>query len=154
MHHRSDGYRLRRPPARLDRGERQQDVARAATAPATTTQTPRRAAGRGTTTDEARVAAEARPTLVPQALRRGITVETSLYLLMLALAAITRFWDLGSKALHHDESLHAYYSWLFATGEGYRHHPLMHGPFLFHANALVYLLFGDSEAGTCPRSLA
>lgn len=79
-------------------------------------------------------------------LRRGITVETGLYVVMLALAAVTRFWDLGAKALHHDESLHAYYSWLFATGEGYRHHPLMHGPFLFHANALIYLLFGDSDA--------
>ncbi len=146
MHHRTDGYRLRRPPARLDRGARQQDVARAVAAPATTTQTPPRAAGRGAIPDEAPVTTGLRPARVPQALRRGITVEASLYILVLALAAITRFWDLGSKALHHDESLHAYYSWLFATGEGYRHHPLMHGPFLFHANALVYLLFGDSDA--------
>ena len=69
-----------------------------------------------------------------------------LYGLVLALAFITRFWDLGSRTLHHDESLHTYFSWLLATGEGYIHDPLMHGPFLFHANALVYLLFGDSDA--------
>ncbi|HKG27360.1 MAG TPA: flippase activity-associated protein Agl23, partial [Thermomicrobiales bacterium] len=79
---------------------------------------------------------------------RGITVETALYGLFLVLAVLTRFWDLGSKALHHDESLHAYFSWLYATGENYRHDPLMHGPFLFHANALVYLLFGDSDASS------
>ena len=75
-----------------------------------------------------------------------ITVEHALYATFIVVAALTRFWDLGSRALHHDESLHAYYSWLLATGEGYRHHPLMHGPFLFEANALVYLLFGDSDA--------
>ena len=79
---------------------------------------------------------------------RRLTLETGLYALFIALAILTRFWDLGSKALHHDESLHAYYSWLYATGEGYEHHPLMHGPFLFHANALVYLLFGDSDASS------
>ena len=75
-----------------------------------------------------------------------LTWESLAYLLLIVAAALTRFWDLGSRALHHDESLHAYYSWLFATGEGYQHNPLMHGPFLFHANALVYILFGDSDA--------
>jgi uncharacterized protein (TIGR03663 family) len=75
-----------------------------------------------------------------------LTLESGLYLLLLIAVALTRFWDLGSRALHHDESLHAYYSWQFATGGGYVHDPLMHGPFLFHANALIYLLFGDNDA--------
>jgi len=75
-----------------------------------------------------------------------LTVEIALYGLMLLAACLSRFWDLGSRTLHHDESLHAYYSWLYATGQGYVHDPLMHGPFLFHANALVYLLFGASDA--------
>ncbi len=77
---------------------------------------------------------------------RRITIETALYGALMILAALTRFWDLGSRTLHHDESLHAYYSWLYATGQGYVHDPLMHGPFLFHANALVYLLLGASDA--------
>ncbi len=80
--------------------------------------------------------------------RTGISYEVAAYLLLIVAAILTRFWDLGAKALHHDESLHAYYSWVFETGGGYRHHPLMHGPFLFHANALVYLLFGDSDASS------
>ncbi|MDP9368161.1 MAG: TIGR03663 family protein [Chloroflexota bacterium] len=80
--------------------------------------------------------------------RRLLSMEVALYLVLIGVAVVTRFWDLGSRALHHDESLHTYYSWLFATGGGYQHHPLMHGPFLFHANALVYLLFGDSDASS------
>jgi predicted membrane-bound mannosyltransferase len=76
-----------------------------------------------------------------------LTVEGGCYLVLIALAILTRFWDLGSRALHHDESLHAYYSWGFFTGTiPYVHDPLTHGPFLFHANALMYLLFGDNDA--------
>ncbi len=75
-----------------------------------------------------------------------LTVESGAYLLLLLAAALTRFWDLGTRALHHDESLHTYYSWLLYTGSGYTHDPLMHGPFLFHANALMYFLFGDNDA--------
>lgn len=78
----------------------------------------------------------------------ALSVESALYLVLIAAAALTRFWDLGKRALHHDESLHAYYSWILSQGNGYRHDPLMHGPFLFEANALVYLLFGDSDATT------
>ena len=78
--------------------------------------------------------------------RPVVPLETVLFLGLVALAVLTRFWDLGSRALHHDESLHTYYSWLFATDGRYVHDPLMHGPFLFHANALVYLLLGDSDA--------
>ncbi len=76
----------------------------------------------------------------------SISWETVAYGVMVLLAIFTRFWDLGQKALHHDESLHAYYSWVYSIGNGYRHDPLMHGPFLFHFNALIYLLFGDSDA--------
>lgn len=67
----------------------------------------------------------------------NITLEGLLYVVILLAAALTRFWDLGSRALHHDESLHAYFSWLLATGQNYVHDPLMHGPFLFHFNALI-----------------
>lgn len=75
-----------------------------------------------------------------------LTLERVLWGVLILVAIWTRFWDLGYRAQHHDESLHSYYSWLFATGDRtYVHHPLMHGPFLFHANALIYKLFGDSD---------
>ncbi len=77
---------------------------------------------------------------------RRITIEQIAYGVIFVAALLTRFWDLGSRALHHDESEHAYYSWIYAIGGGYVHDPLLHGPFLFHANALVYLLAGVSDA--------
>lgn len=76
-----------------------------------------------------------------------LTVQSVVWIGLLIAAAVTRFWDLGYRTLHHDESIHTYYSWFFATGEiPYQHNPLSHGPFLFHANALVYALFGGSDA--------
>ena len=69
-------------------------------------------------------------------LRRGpiswLTLENGLYLLFFALALITRFWDLDAKGLHHDESLHAVFSWKYYTDLGYIHSPMMHGPEQFH----------------------
>ena len=47
--------------------------------------------------------------------------------------------------MSHDESLHALYSYYLYNGAGYTHNPMMHGPFLFHANALIYFLFGDTD---------
>jgi uncharacterized protein (TIGR03663 family) len=72
-------------------------------------------------------------------------VELIIYSLILIAAIATRFWDLGSRPLHHDESLHAFFSWRYYAGLGYIHDPMMHGPFLFHLNALMYLLFGASD---------
>jgi predicted membrane-bound mannosyltransferase/sugar lactone lactonase YvrE len=65
---------------------------------------------------------------------------------LMLVAGVLRFWGLGEMALHHDESLHARYSWLLYDGQGYQHNPLMHGPFLFHSGAAVFFLFGDSDA--------
>lgn len=93
------------------------------------------------------------PALDTQAARRQplsirLNVEAILYVVLGLLAVLTRFWDLSSRAMHHDESLHAYFSWLFYAGEGYIHDPLMHGPTLFHTNAFAYLLFGDNDYTT------
>ncbi|MEZ4521313.1 MAG: hypothetical protein R3A46_06685 [Thermomicrobiales bacterium] len=81
--------------------------------------------------------------------RRGagfrLTAEGLAYLTIAVLAVLTRFWDLGSRAMNHDESLHTYYSWLYFDNYHYVHDPLMHGPALFHLNALAYFLFGDND---------
>ncbi len=81
-------------------------------------------------------------------LQTELRLEHLLYSVIFLAAIVTRFWDLGSRALHHDESLHSYFSWLYATGNGYIHDPLMHGPFLFHITALMYLLFGATDAAS------
>ncbi|MBI2303276.1 MAG: TIGR03663 family protein [Chloroflexi bacterium] len=74
-----------------------------------------------------------------------INWEIALYMLLILAAGLLRFWDLGSRAFHHDESLHALYSWYLYTGRGYQHHPMMHGPFQFHFTALVYFILGASD---------
>ena len=68
---------------------------------------------------------------------------------IILLGAILRFWGLGDKPLHHDESLHAYYSlqlmhnmenWATCfspTVSCYQYNPLLHGPFQFHPIAFV-----------------
>nr|MCU0476686.1 TIGR03663 family protein [Anaerolineae bacterium] len=71
--------------------------------------------------------------------------EVVVYALILIAAVFTRFWALGDRAMSHDESLHVYYSYnLYLRGD-FDHTPLMHGPILFHANALMYALFGDND---------
>jgi uncharacterized protein (TIGR03663 family) len=83
--------------------------------------------------------------------RRRYSVEIPIdpeylpYLGLMLLGLILRFWDLGAKGYHHDESLHAFYSWRLFHGEGYVHDAMMHGPLLFELNALAYLLFGASD---------
>ena len=74
--------------------------------------------------------------------------ETMAWVALLVLAVVSRFYDLGARAMSHDESLHAVYSLeLYRTGN-YQHNPMMHGTFLFHANAFIYALFGVTDATT------
>ena len=71
--------------------------------------------------------------------------EVAAYGTLTLVALLMRFWDLGSRAISYDESLHAYYSFRLAEGLGYQHSPLMHGPFQFHGVAAMFFLFGDSD---------
>jgi uncharacterized protein (TIGR03663 family) len=78
--------------------------------------------------------------------RIALDWEKALYLTLVVLAIATRLWGLGVRVQSHDESLHTKYSWNLYAGQGFQHTPLMHGPFLFHATALSYFLFGDNDA--------
>jgi predicted membrane-bound mannosyltransferase len=69
---------------------------------------------------------------------RSLSREQWVWIAIVALAAVLRFWGLGDKPLHHDESLHAYFSLLFArVPASYGYDPLFHGPFQFHAEGFV-----------------
>src|SRR5258707_2251986 len=76
----------------------------------------------------------------PKLARRRYSVEIPIdpeylpFLGLMFIGLVLRFWDLGAKAFHHDESLHAFYSWRLYDGPGYGHDPLMHGPPLFKLN--------------------
>ena len=69
----------------------------------------------------------------------------ALYVVVAVTAAVMRFWELGARAFHHDESLHAFYSYSLYAGDGYIHNPMMHGPFQMEATAGLFFLFGDDD---------
>ncbi|MBI2723694.1 MAG: TIGR03663 family protein [Chloroflexi bacterium] len=82
--------------------------------------------------------------------------EYATFALILASAAILRFYNLGARAMHHDESLHGFFSYGFTKGlrqlftlnwptSGFKHEPFMHGPFQFIGNGTMMAIFGDGE---------
>ena len=75
----------------------------------------------------------------------AVTNEIVIFVGVILLAILTRFFDLETRVMSHDESLHTYFSWLLYRGQGYEHSPMMHGPFQFHFVALTYFLFGVSD---------
>ncbi len=86
----------------------------------------------------------------PSVLERALSARIALRWELVAYAAIfgvafaLRFWDLGTRALHHDESIHAQWSWSLLQGT-YKHSPIFHGPFYYHAQALVFFLIGAHD---------
>jgi uncharacterized protein (TIGR03663 family) len=93
------------------------------------------------------------PTLAPSSspferlasLRLRLSWELALFALFIAVGAGLRFWDLGARAFHHDESLHAQYAFYLFRDGNYEHNAMMHGPFQFFGTAFIYVLFGASD---------
>jgi uncharacterized protein (TIGR03663 family) len=78
--------------------------------------------------------------------RARLTAGVLLFIAAIAFAAgLTRFYALGDRPLHHDESIHAYQSYTLSKGGDWRYDPAYHGPFLYYVNALVYKVFGASD---------
>src|SRR5512142_2763638 len=75
----------------------------------------------------------------------AVTNEIVIFVGIMILAVISRFYNLGVRVMSHDESLHTYFSWLLYKGDGYQHNPMMHGPLQFHLIALSYFLFGAND---------
>jgi uncharacterized protein (TIGR03663 family) len=71
--------------------------------------------------------------------------ELIAYAVLVAVALVLRFYDLGDRPFHHDESQDAYFSWTFWKDGGYEYDPLLHGPLRFYLTAAMYTLFGDSD---------
>jgi uncharacterized protein (TIGR03663 family) len=82
-------------------------------------------------------------------IRAWFRADTRLILavgVIVLVALVMRTVELGERASHHDESLHALFSYRFAEGKGYRHDPLMHGPLQFHIIGATFKVFGASDA--------
>lgn len=81
--------------------------------------------------------------------------ELIFFVSLMLIVIFTRLWNLGDRALHHDESIHAYFSNLYMTTGNYTsptgpfqggYDPTYHGPLLYTATALAFFLFGTSDA--------
>ena len=78
-------------------------------------------------------------------LRLPLNRELAFYIAIFLLAVFTRFHMLEDRVMSHDESLHTRFSYNLYKDGNFQHTPLMHGPVLFHATALSFYLFGDSD---------
>ncbi len=88
-----------------------------------------------------------KPSILDTPLKRWfpLNIETLLVVLLLVLAIVSRFYDLGARAMSHDEINHVVMSFGLYSGTGYQYDPMMHGPLQFHMIALSYALFGDND---------
>jgi uncharacterized protein (TIGR03663 family) len=62
-----------------------------------------------------------------------------------ALALGLRLLQLDEKPYHHDESLHAWFSWRLSNGEGYTYDPVYHGPMQFYLIGLAQFVLGAGD---------
>jgi uncharacterized protein (TIGR03663 family) len=105
------------------------------------------------TSMESKPAMEARPLDRTEAsgLDRKIvgkyTLEQVLYVAIILLAIFLRTYHLGVRPYHHDESIHAFFSWKIVQNGPieYRYDPVYHGPLLYFASAAMMWLFGDND---------
>jgi len=96
----------------------------------------------------------------------SLNLELLLYGLLFVCSIGLHLWQLDHKAMHHDESIHAWMSYKFYSGTGsfdcadpdwtdqtpppqsatYCYNPVYHGPTLYMLTLLAYLLFGAGDA--------
>lgn len=83
------------------------------------------------------------PTFLSQ-IQSRVRVE-HMFFAILIVAIILRFAFLDLKLFHHDEAIHAWYSYKLLTEGTYIYDPVSHGPFLYYVTATMFALFGDSD---------
>jgi len=101
-------------------------------------------------------------------------LEIAAYAVLFVASVVLHLWQLDVKAMHHDESIHAWISYRFFTGMGaftcaghneaagvirksdtYCYDPVYHGPALYVLTVLSYFLFGTGDAqARLPMALA
>ena len=72
-------------------------------------------------------------------------LEKIYYFSIISIALFMRLFELSNRSMHHDESMHAYYSWLLHEGFGLIHNPMLHGPFQMEITSLLFTIFGDND---------
>jgi uncharacterized protein (TIGR03663 family) len=77
-------------------------------------------------------------------LRTFFTLERT-FLLILALTVFLRFYRLDLKLFHHDEAIHAWFSYRLLHDGIWAYDPSYHGPLLYYITAGMFGLFGDGD---------
>ncbi|HZD42425.1 MAG TPA: flippase activity-associated protein Agl23 [Methanomicrobiales archaeon] len=70
--------------------------------------------------------------------------ETGFFLILI-VAFVLRFAFLDLKLFHHDEAIHAWFSYQLLTQGTYTYDPSYHGPLLYFVTASMFSLFGASD---------
>ncbi|MEI8330576.1 MAG: flippase activity-associated protein Agl23 [Methanomicrobiales archaeon] len=68
-----------------------------------------------------------------------------IFICILLIGIIVRFWTLDLKLLHHDEAIHSWFSHELLTKGSWIYDPSYHGPFLYYVTAGMFAVFGDSD---------
>jgi uncharacterized protein (TIGR03663 family) len=68
-----------------------------------------------------------------------------IFLLLFLISLIVRLYQLDLKLLHHDEAVHAWFSYRLLTEGTYQYNPVYHGPLLYHITAGMFWIFGDGD---------
>ncbi|MEO8585356.1 MAG: flippase activity-associated protein Agl23 [Acidobacteriota bacterium] len=69
-------------------------------------------------------------------------LEKKAWIALFALSALLHLVQLGSHALHHDESIHAWAALHLIQDGTYKYDPVYHGPVQYYAVALAYKTWG------------
>ncbi|MEA2034966.1 MAG: TIGR03663 family protein [Euryarchaeota archaeon] len=77
-------------------------------------------------------------------LRENLTFER-LFLIILLVSLFVRLYNLDLKLFHHDEAVHAWFSFRLLTEGVYQYDPMFHGPLLYYVTTGMFSVFGDSD---------
>lgn len=79
-------------------------------------------------------------------LRERATLSTNtIFLLIILLGLLVRIIVPELKLLHHDEAIHAWFTYDLITKGTYLYDPMYHGPLLYYLTGAAFLLFNDSD---------
>jgi uncharacterized protein (TIGR03663 family) len=68
-----------------------------------------------------------------------------IFIAILLIAFLVRFFQLDLKLFHHDEAIHSWFSFELLTKGSWVYDPSYHGPFLYYVTAGMFSIFGDSD---------
>lgn len=77
-------------------------------------------------------------------MRNERRVEIAAFTAILILAIFLRFYQLDARPLHHDESVHAWFSY-YLNLNTYTYDPTYHGPFQFYIARAIFSILGASD---------